>query len=184
MSNPLCGPHGAAYVFGPQKGAKPKDLPLLDEALRRFSQVVKQDLGKDILDTPGSGAAGGMGAGLMAFFDAQLVPGFQIVNEGVGFEALLQKLRPDVVITGEGRMDAQSVMGKLPVEVRMMSYRISSSPFIDEKTSSITDLNSGYGRRNAILIMLGIIEEIPKIIMLSFQPGPPMKKKLKILMDF
>ena len=123
VSNPLCGPHGAAYVFGPQKGAKPKDLPLLDEALRRFSQVVKQDLGKDILDTPGSGAAGGMGAGLMAFFDAQLVPGFQIVNEGVGFEALLQKLRPDVVITGEGRMDAQSVMGKLPVEVAKVAKK-------------------------------------------------------------
>ena len=123
VSNPLCGPHGAAYVFGPPKGAKPKDLPLLDEALRRFSQVVKQDLGKDILDTPGSGAAGGMGAGLMAFFDAQLVPGFQIVNEGVGFEALLQKLRPDVVITGEGRMDAQSVMGKLPVEVAKVAKK-------------------------------------------------------------
>ena len=59
----------------------------------------------------------------MAFFDAQLVPGFQIVNEGVGFEALLQKLRPDVVITGEGRMDAQSVMGKLPVEVAKVAKK-------------------------------------------------------------
>lgn len=123
VSNPLCGPRGAAFIFGPQKGAKPKDLPMLDNALRNFSRVVLQDLGRDILDIPGSGAAGGMGAGLMAFFGAQLLPGFDIVNEVVGFERILKELKPDVVITGEGRMDAQSVMGKLPVEVAKVAKR-------------------------------------------------------------
>ena len=123
VNNPLCGPNGAAFIFGPQKGAKPKDLPVLDSALRNFSRVIHQYLRKDIIDIPGSGAAGGMGAGLMAFFDAHLMHGFEIVNETVGFERLLEKLKPDVVITGEGRIDAQSVMGKLPTEVARVAKK-------------------------------------------------------------
>ena len=123
VSNPLCGPNGAAYIFGPQKGAKPDDLPVLDEALHRFSQVIRRDLGKEIEQTPGAGAAGGMGGGLMAFLNAQLQHGFDIVNEVVGFERIVEKWKPDVVITGEGRMDAQSVMGKLPVEVTKVAKR-------------------------------------------------------------
>ena len=123
VSNPLCGPNGAAYIFGPQKGAKPDDLPVLDEALHRFSQVIRRDLGKEIEQTPGAGAAGGMGGGLMAFLNAQLQQGFDIVNEVVGFERIVEKWKPDVVITGEGRMDAQSVMGKLPVEVTKVAKR-------------------------------------------------------------
>lgn len=123
VSNPLCGPRGAAYIFGPQKGAKPDQLPQLDQALRNLSRVVLRDLGKDITKIPGGGAAGGMGAGLIAFFDAQLAPGFQIVSQAAGFERQIAQLKPDVLITGEGRMDGQSAMGKLPVEAAKIAKK-------------------------------------------------------------
>lgn len=123
VSNPLCGPRGAAYIFGPQKGAKPDQLPQLDQALRNLSRVVLRDLGKDITEIPGGGAAGGMGAGLIAFFDAQLAPGFQIVSQAAGFERQIAQLKPDVLITGEGRMDGQSAMGKLPVEAAKIAKK-------------------------------------------------------------
>ena len=116
VSNTLCGPRAAAYVFGPQKGAKPEQLPQLDQALRNLGQAVRRDLGKDVMEIPGGGAAGGMGAGLIAFFGAELAPGFQIVSQAAGFEEQIARLKPDVLITGEGRMDGQSAMGKLPVE--------------------------------------------------------------------
>ena len=121
VSNPLCGPLGAAYVFGPQKGAKPEQLPQLDQALRNLGQAILRDLGKDVMEIPGGGAAGGMGAGLIAFLGAELAPGFRIVSQAAGFEQQLAKLKPDVLITGEGRMDGQSVMGKLPVEVAKLA---------------------------------------------------------------
>lgn len=117
VSNPLCGENGAAYIFGPQKGAKEKDLPVLDEALRNFARVIQRDLGRDVKDLPGAGAAGGMGAGLMAFFNARLMHGFEIVNDVVSFERLVAEVKPDVIITGEGQMNYQSVLGKVPVEV-------------------------------------------------------------------
>ena len=121
VSNPLCGPLGAAYVFGPQKGAKPEQLPQLDQALRNLGQAILRDLGKDVMEIPGGGAAGGMGAGLIAFLGAELAPGFRIVSQAAGFEQQLAKLKPDVLITGEGRMDGQSVMGKLPVEAAKLA---------------------------------------------------------------
>lgn len=123
VSNPLCGPQGAAYIFGPQKGAKPEQLPQLDKALRNLGQVIRQDLGKDVMEIPGSGAAGGMGAGLIAFLGAELAPGFQIVSQAAGFERQLAQLKPDVLITGEGRMDGQSIMGKLPVEAAKLAKK-------------------------------------------------------------
>lgn len=123
VSNPLCGPQGAAYIFGPQKGAKPEQLPQLDQALRKLGQVIRQDLGKDVAEIPGGGAAGGMGAGLIAFLGAELAPGFRIVSQAAGFEQQLAKWKPDVLITGEGRIDGQSVMGKLPVEAAKLAKK-------------------------------------------------------------
>lgn len=117
VNNTLCGLNGASYIFGPQKGAMSKDLSMLDAALRRFGDVVKRDLGRDIFDLQGGGAAGGMGAGMVAFFDAQLMPGFDIVSEAVKFEEMLAAVKPDFVITGEGQINKQSLMGKLPVAV-------------------------------------------------------------------
>jgi glycerate 2-kinase len=115
VTNPLCGSTGASYVFGPQKGASPKDVKLLDDALRNFAEKVKDFIGKDILNLPGSGAAGGLGGGLMAFLDAKTTSGIEITMNTLGFENHL--LDADLVLTGEGRTDEQTVYGKVPVGV-------------------------------------------------------------------
>ncbi len=115
VDNPLIGPRGAAHVYGPQKGATPEMVEQLDAALARFAEVVKCDLGKDIGEMPGSGAAGGLGAGLMAFLDAELKSGIDIVIDAVN---LREKVGgADLVITGEGAIDEQTVYGKTPIGV-------------------------------------------------------------------
>ncbi|MFQ6131229.1 MAG: glycerate kinase [Armatimonadota bacterium] len=110
VKNPLCGPTGAALVYGPQKGATPEAAERLDAALANFAQVVRRDLRADVADLPGAGAAGGLGAGLAAFLGAELRPGIEIVLEAVGFEQVAAQA--DLVITGEGRLDMQSAFGK------------------------------------------------------------------------
>ncbi|MDE3267824.1 MAG: glycerate kinase [Chloroflexota bacterium] len=110
VTNPLCGPEGAAAVFGPQKGADPAQVALLDSALRRFAQVVKERMSLDVLDMPGAGAAGGLGAGLVAFCGAALRPGFEVVSAAVRLADSLAGA--DLVLTGEGRLDAQTRAGK------------------------------------------------------------------------
>jgi glycerate 2-kinase len=115
VDNPLVGPEGAAQVYGPQKGAGPDDVLLLDSALRRYARVLADDLGLDLAGTPGAGAAGGLGAGAIAFLGAELRPGIELVLELVGFERAVAGA--DLVITGEGKLDAQSLRGKAPVGV-------------------------------------------------------------------
>lgn len=110
VNNPLCGPQGAAAIYGPQKGATPALVTKLDENLAHLAQIIKQDLGKDIISFPGAGAAGGLGAGLMAFLDATLMPGIEIVMKAVGLQERLQKAH--LVLTGEGKIDAQTAFGK------------------------------------------------------------------------
>lgn len=112
VDNPLCGPRGAAAVYGPQKGATPEMVKELDAALANFAEVVRRDLGKDVKDVPGAGAAGGLGAGLVAFFGANLRRGVDIVIEATG---LSEKVAgADLVITGEGKVDFQTAFGKTP----------------------------------------------------------------------
>jgi glycerate kinase len=108
----LCGEHGASAVFGPQKGATPEMIRQLDAALGRFSSVVFSQFGIDIMHVAGSGAAGGMGAALLAFMQAELRPGVQIVTEAVDLAASLEGA--DLLITGEGRIDSQTICGKTP----------------------------------------------------------------------
>jgi glycerate kinase len=115
VDNPLTGPNGAAHVFGPQKGATPQDVVLLDRALGHLAAVMHRDLGIDVRAIPGTGAAGGLGVGLVAFFGARLRPGFEIVSDAVGLVARLE--RSDLVITGEGAFDASSYRGKVPIGV-------------------------------------------------------------------
>jgi len=115
VDNPLVGPQGAAAVYGPQKGAGPDDVLLLDSALRRYARVLAADLGVDLADTPGAGAAGGLGAGAIAFLGASLRPGIELVLELVGFAEAAAGA--DLVITGEGKLDAQSLRGKAPFGV-------------------------------------------------------------------
>lgn len=115
VTNPLTGPGGASAVYGPQKGADAQAVRELDAALGRLAAVIQRDLGKSVADIPGAGAAGGTGAGLVAFLDASLVPGAPLVVEAAGFDAKLRGA--DLVITGEGRVDEQTAFGKAPGEV-------------------------------------------------------------------
>jgi glycerate kinase len=120
VTNPLTGPQGASAVYGPQKGADPDAVRELDSALARLATVVEHDLGKRVADIPGAGAAGGTGAGLVAFLDAELVPGAPLVVEAAGFDAQLKGA--DLVITGEGRVDEQTAYGKAPGEVAKRAH--------------------------------------------------------------
>jgi glycerate kinase len=115
VTNPLCGPDGASAVFGPQKGANPDMVQELDAALANYARVVARDLGRDVSEQPGAGAAGGLGAGLMAFTGATLQSGIDMVCEVLGFDALLEGA--DLVITGEGRADHSTIFNKAPVGV-------------------------------------------------------------------
>lgn len=115
IDNPLCGPHGAAAVFGPQKGASEEEVCLLDQNLSHLAEIIQRDLGKDIRFLPGSGAAGGMGGGMTAFFDSRLQAGIETVLDIVGFD---DKVRgADLVFSGEGKLDSQSLRGKVIVGV-------------------------------------------------------------------
>ncbi|SDF24383.1 glycerate kinase [Phytopseudomonas seleniipraecipitans] len=115
VDNPLCGPRGASAVFGPQKGANPAQVEELDAALARMAEVVSEALGEDFSNFPGVGAAGGLGFAAKAFFDARFRPGVELVAELSGLAEAVAGA--DLVITGEGRLDAQSLHGKTPVGV-------------------------------------------------------------------
>jgi glycerate kinase len=115
VTNPLCGPTGASAVYGPQKGASREVVAELDAALLNFARVVKRDTGCDVLDTPGSGAAGGLGAGLLAFAGAKIQSGIDMVCQVLDFDRHLAGA--DLVITGEGRADRSTVFDKAPVGV-------------------------------------------------------------------
>ena len=112
VDNPLTGKRGAAAVYGPQKGASPEMVRQLDNGLKNFARVIKRDLGISIGRVPGAGAAGGLGGGLMAFLGGELRPGVDIVMDAVQLRRRLKDCR--LVITGEGRMDGQTVNGKTP----------------------------------------------------------------------
>jgi glycerate kinase len=115
VTNPLTGPAGASAVYGPQKGADPAAVRELDAALARLAEVMDRDLGRPVAEIPGAGAAGGTGAGMVAFLDAHLLPGAPLVVDAAGLDVKL--VGADLVITGEGRADEQTAYGKAPGEV-------------------------------------------------------------------
>jgi glycerate kinase len=115
VDNPTVGPRGAAYVFAPQKGARENELPLLDGGLRNLCEVIRRRLGVDVAYLPGGGAAGGMGAGLHALLGAVLRPGIDTLLDAAGIDTALESA--DLVITGEGRLDSQSLGGKAVIGV-------------------------------------------------------------------
>lgn len=122
VDNPFCGPKGAAWVYSPQKGAPPEMIPVLDGALERMAMVIKRDLGVEIKDLPGAGAAGGLGGGLAAFAGGRLKRGIQLVLKAVKFDEILAR-GADLVITGEGEINGQSIHGKVPVGVARMAKK-------------------------------------------------------------
>lgn len=121
VDNPLVGPRGASYVFGPQKGADEAMVKVLDKNLEHYAEVIERTMGISIKDYPGAGAAGGLGGGLLTFLGAELKRGIDIVIEAVGFE---EKVRDtDLVITGEGMMDYQTQYGKTPYGVAQIAKK-------------------------------------------------------------
>ncbi len=121
VKNPLFGKNGASCVYGPQKGATPEMVEILDGGLRNLSSVVESDLGINVSDMPGSGAAGGLGAGLIAFAGAVLKPGIDIVLETSRAEEDI--ITSDLVITGEGKTDSQTVYGKVPAGIAALASK-------------------------------------------------------------
>lgn len=121
VTNPLTGPEGATAVFGPQKGATAEMIVRLDRALAHFAQIIQRDLAVDVLQLEGGGAAGGMGAALYAFCGARLRPGIEIVTDALHLAELVADA--DLVITGEGRIDSQTIHGKVPVGVAKVAQR-------------------------------------------------------------
>jgi glycerate kinase len=155
VDNPLVGPQGASAVYGPQKGASPEDVALLDAALGHFAAVVHRDLGLDLRAVPGAGAAGGLAGGLMAFLGARLRPGADVVIESVGLRGRMEKA--DLVVTGEGMFDEQSLHGKAPAgvlraaeEFRLPALVLCGQRRIDPPSARIFALADRFGLEEAM----------------------------------
>jgi len=127
VKNPLLGKSGATRVFGPQKGASQNELKILERALSRLADVVAKEFGFDHRDEPGAGAAGGLGFGLMSFCGAKVRPGFDVVAEAVGLESKIKDA--DIVITGEGSLDRQTLEGKTPAGVARLARKLGKPVF-------------------------------------------------------
>ncbi len=121
VTNPLYGPQGASAVYGPQKGADAAMVAQLDAALTHYAAIIQRDLGRDVARTPGAGAAGGLGAGLLAFTQATLTPGAPLVLETVRFAEIAQGAK--LVIVAEGRLDEQTAYGKIVAAVAQAAHR-------------------------------------------------------------
>jgi glycerate kinase len=127
VRNPLLGENGATRVFGPQKGATEDKIDMLERALTKLADVVSKDLGVDYRDESGAGAAGGLGFGLMSFCGAKIRPGFDVVAEAVELKSKMEDV--DLVITGEGSLDAQTLEGKTPAGVARLARRLGKHVF-------------------------------------------------------
>lgn len=121
VTNPLCGERGASYVFAPQKGANIETVKILDDNLKHYAKIIKQQLSKDVLEKEGAGAAGGLGAGLMAFLNGNLKRGIEMVIEYSGLEEKIKNC--DMVWTGEGSIDFQTQYGKTPLGVATIAKK-------------------------------------------------------------
>ncbi|QOY34244.1 glycerate kinase [Anaerobacillus isosaccharinicus] len=121
VSNPLCGKNGASHIFGPQKGATPEMVQLLDSSLNKYGEIIHQQLGINVLEIPGAGAAGGMGAALIAFFNAEVNSGIDITVNVTQLQELIKAA--DIVITGEGKFDSQTLSGKVIAGVSKVANR-------------------------------------------------------------
>src|SRR5258707_13340976 len=163
VNNPLCGPTGASAVYGPQKGATPEMVVQLDEALAHYAQIIERDLGRSVRDVPGAGAAGGLGAGLIAFLGATLRPGAQIVLEAVRLEERVRSA--NLVITAEGQLDSQTAYGKSVGAVAAVAKRhalpvLAVTGGIGEHYHDISKLGvEVIGGVASVTMALGIAEE-------------------------
>jgi glycerate kinase len=187
VDNPLCGPRGASAIYGPQKGATREMIAELDAALAKFAAIAKNTTGKDVAEYPGAGAAGGLGAGLLLFTNAQLLPGVDIVLEAVRFADIAKGA--DFIITGEGRTDFQTACGKAPVGVARITKQYHVPTFcvsgslgkqyedvyslgIDGLMSIITaPMNLAECMENALDLIQAATERLCRIINKSIEIG-------------
>lgn len=141
VNNPLCGENGSTYVYGPQKGVTEDMKKTLDEAMAHFARVTSETLENDYLNTPGAGAAGGLGYAFLAYTGAALTPGIELILDAVGLEEELSGA--NVVVTGEGRLDFQTAMGKAPVGVARLAkkYNAKVIAFAGSVTKEATACN-------------------------------------------
>ena len=141
VNNPLCGESGSTYVYGPQKGVTEDMKKTLDEAMAHFARVTSETLENDYMNTPGAGAAGGLGYAFLAYTGAALTPGIELILDAVGLEEELSGA--DVVVTGEGRLDFQTAMGKAPVGVARLAkkYNAKVIAFAGSVTKEATACN-------------------------------------------
>lgn len=141
VNNPLCGENGSTYVYGPQKGVTEDMKKTLDEAMAHFARVTSETLENDYMNTPGAGAAGGLGYAFLAYTGAALTPGIELILDAVGLEEELSGA--DVVVTGEGRLDFQTAMGKAPVGVAKLAkkYNAKVIAFAGSVTKEATACN-------------------------------------------
>lgn len=141
VNNPLCGENGSTYVYGPQKGVTEDMKKTLDEAMAHFARVTSETLENDYMNTPGAGAAGGLGYAFLAYTSAALTPGIELILDAVGLEEELSGA--DVVVTGEGRLDFQTAMGKAPVGVARLAkkYNAKVIAFAGSVTKEATACN-------------------------------------------
>lgn len=121
VTNPLCGVNGATYIYGPQKGVSNEMKALLDADMAHFAKITSRTLGNDFAETEGAGAAGGLGFSLLSYLNAQLTPGIDLIINAVGLESELKDA--DIVVTGEGRLDHQTAMGKAPIGVARLAKK-------------------------------------------------------------
>lgn len=121
VNNPLYGPNGATYIYGPQKGVTKEQLPILDNSMKHFAHISSDFLGVEHANTPGAGAAGGMGFAFLSYLNASLIPGIELIIEAVDLENAIKEC--DIVITGEGRLDYQTAMGKAPVGIARLAKK-------------------------------------------------------------
>lgn len=164
VTNPLTGPNGASHVFGPQKGANEEMVEFLDKALSHYADILKRDLGKDLKQVPGAGAAGGLGAGLLAFTHSEMRSGVDIV---VDYTDLKDKVKDaDVVVTGEGQIDFQTKFGKTPIGVAKATKAVNPQ-------ATVIAIAGSVGEKISELYPLGIdaiftcvpgVEELSKAI--------------------
>jgi len=164
VTNPLTGPNGASHVFGPQKGANPEMVDFLDEALSHYADILKRDLNSDLEEVPGAGAAGGLGAGLLAFTNSEMRSGVEIV---VDYTELKEKVRDaDIVVTGEGQIDFQTKFGKTPIGVAKATKAVNPD-------ATVIAIAGSVGEKISELYPLGIdaiftcvpgVEELSKAI--------------------
>ena len=158
VSNTLCGENGASYIYGPQKGATSEDVKVLDEILGNYGKVIDKELGVSYQEKPGTGAAGGLGYALLSICQAKFKVGIDEIIKLIGLEKEIEKA--DLIITGEGRIDNQSVNGKAPIGIAKIAKKY-NLPVIAIVGSSALELNEIY--ENGIDLVLDIINEPMKL---------------------